>query len=336
MKNEEIEILLDVDKNHKRIDVFIQQELEKRKELFDNFTPSRSQIANWIGLGRVLVNNKKISKNGQAIVKGQKVLINIPQAKASHLEAENNIPFEIVYEDAELIVINKPAGLIVHPGAGAKKGTLVNGLLAHLGSDLKKIGNSLRPGIVHRLDKDTTGLMVVAKTENAFQDLVGQLKPPRTMKREYLALCYSLPKKKQGSMLDPSGDSGKIDLPLGRHPKIRTKMAVLKAGGKKAVTNWKIEKIYKHAILIRAILETGRTHQIRVHFSHAGANIVGDTTYGQFPLSLPKQIQNSIKNLSKQTLHAYELSFIHPTTKKHLKFKARIPKEFAQLIERFK
>lgn len=335
-EEEKIVIELKAQEKIKRLDLFLVEQLIVRKSVFKEGLPSRSQISSWIDSGAVLVNGKKVSKGGLSLKAGSRVVLKVPLPRPLSIEPEKGIPFSIVYEDKYLLVINKPVGLVVHPGAGTKRGTLVNALLEYLGSDLKQIGDALRPGIVHRLDKDTSGLMVVAKTQSSFQDLTKQLKHPRTMKRVYLALCYQFPKKKPGSTVDQSGDFGKIDLPLGRHPTKRTKMAVLKKGGKDAVTYWQVEKVFKKAVLLRVTLETGRTHQIRVHLNAANADIIGDKVYSKIAPSLSRDLVVAVKKFGRQALHARELSFIHPATKKEVSFKAPLPEDLRELIERFK
>lgn len=335
-EEEKIVIELVAGGNIKRLDLFLVEQLQKKKNIFKDGLPSRSQISNWIDSGAVLVNGEKVSKRGLSFAAGSTVILKVPLPRPLSIEPEKGIPFSIVYEDKYLIVINKPVGLVVHPGAGTRSGTLVNALLDYLGNDLKQIGDALRPGIVHRLDKDTTGLMVVAKTQNSFRALTKQLKPPRTMKRVYLALSYQCPKKKPGSVLNKSGDSGKISLALGRHPTKRTKMAVLKKGGKDAVTHWQVEKVYKRAVLLKVALETGRTHQIRVHLSAVHAGIVGDLHYVGIPSNIPRELQIVIKKFGRQALHAHELSFIHPISKKEMSFKVDMPNEMKEIIEQLK
>ncbi len=336
LEEEEIIIELLTEENIKRLDLFLVEQLKKKKSIFNQGLPTRSQISNWIDSGAISVNGKKVFKRGLSLAAGSTVILKVPLPRVLSVEPEKGILFEIVYEDKYLLVINKPVGLVVHPGAGTKKGTLVNALLDYLGSDLKQIGNALRPGIVHRLDKDTSGLMVVAKTQDSFHALSKQLKPPRTMKRVYRALCYQLPKKKQGSALNPSGDSGKINLTLGRHPTKRTKMAILKNGGREAVTYWQAEKFFKKAVLLKVTLETGRTHQIRVHLNAVNADIVGDKVYGKISPGLSKDLAVAVKKFGRQALHASELSFIHPVYNKEVNFQAPLPEDMRELIERFK
>lgn len=335
-EEEKIVIELEAESNIKRLDLFLVEQLQKKKNIFVQGLPSRSQISNWIDSGAILVNGKKVSKRGLSFAAGSTVILKVPLPRILSVEPEKGIPFEIIYEDRYLLVVNKPVGLVVHPGAGTKKGTLVNALLDYLGSDLKQIGDALRPGIVHRLDKDTSGLMVVAKTQDSFQHLTQQLKAPRTMKRVYLALCYQLPKKKLGSTVNKSGDSGKIDLSLGRHPTQRTKMAVLKKGGKEAVTHWQVEKIFKKAVLLKVTLETGRTHQIRVHLNATGADIIGDKVYAKVSPALSKDFALAVKKFGRQALHATELSFIHPVYKKEVSFRTELPEDMRELIKIFK
>lgn len=242
---------------------------------------------------------------------GELVICEIPEPIPSEAVAES-IPINIVYEDDFLLVVNKPRGLVVHPGAGNPSGTLVNALLYHC--ELSGIGGVLRPGIVHRLDKDTSGLMVVAKTDFAHQNLAAQLES-RTMGREYNALCVGVLKK----------DGLKLDLPIGRHPRERKKMAVL-AQSRSAITNIKVLERFKNHTLVSARLETGRTHQIRVHMAHIGHPVLGDKLYGN-PKPRPPF------DTGGQILHAIKLRFVHPHSGEILNFTAPLPDYFQNAID---
>jgi 23S rRNA pseudouridine1911/1915/1917 synthase len=232
-------------------------------------------------------------------------------------------PLEVLYEDSALIVINKPAGLAMHPGPGHPDGTLVNYLLAHCG-DLSGIGGELRPGIVHRLDMDTSGVLVVAKTDVAHVGLAAQFKA-HTIDRTYLALALA----------QPEDDKGTIDLPLGRHQTHRVRRAVTERG-KRAVTHWWVEQRLSPLCLFRLKLETGRTHQIRVHLAAQGWPVVGDPLYGSAArvkgLAMPPEAKEMLLAFKRQALHAAELGFIHPVTGQKLQFATPLPKDFADLL----
>ncbi len=265
--------------------------------------------------------------------------LDLPPAAEPELKAQA-IPLDVVYEDEDLIVIDKPAGLVVHPGAGQPDGTLVNALLAHCGKSLSGIGGVARPGIVHRLDKDTSGLMVVAKNDAAHRSLAEQFADHgRTgeMSRGYLALVWGA----------PSRPHGRIEAPIGRHPTSRTRMAVVPDDkGRFAATQWRLAESYggtgKDAVasLIECTLETGRTHQVRVHLAHYGHPLVGDPLYGAGFKSklntLPEDLANAITALGRQALHAAHLSFVHPATGTLLEFNSDLPDDLAEIVRQFK
>ena len=234
----------------------------------------------------------------------------------------------ILFEDRDLIVLDKPAGLVVHPAPGNQQGTLVNAVLAHAGEDLSGIGGEARPGIVHRLDKDTSGVMVVAKTERAHTALSAAF-ASRDLDREYLALVWGL----------PSLSSGEVEATIGRHPTDRKRMAVVTRGGKTALTRWKLERGYgAAAALLRCRLATGRTHQIRVHLAHIGHPIVGDPVYlRRTPAAarlLPEALRDTLLAFPRQALHAESLGFRHPVTGEQLAFRAAPPPDMAALLAR--
>jgi len=265
--------------------------------------------------------------------------LTLPPAADPELKAQA-IPLTVVYEDDALIVIDKPAGLVVHPGAGQPDGTLVNALLAHCGTSLSGIGGVARPGIVHRLDKDTSGLMVAAKTDRAHRALAKQFADHgRTgdMARGYLALVWGA----------PSRPHGRIEAPLGRHRASRTKMAVLpKNKGRFAATQWRLFESYgghgkdPAASLIKCTLETGRTHQVRVHMAHYGYPLVGDPLYGPGFKSklrtLPEDLADAIQSLDRQALHAAHLAFVHPSTGTLMEFNSELPDDLAEIVRQFK
>ncbi len=301
-----------------------------------SWSPSRSQVGDWIAQGLVAINGETAGKAGLKVKAGDLVEVLVPAPRVLTVLPDPSVTLEISYEDEDLLIINKPAGMVVHPGAGIYSGTLVNGLLHYLSGQLPRIGDAERPGIVHRLDKDTTGLMVVAKTEKAFHSLVSQLRPPRTITRSYLALCWALPKKMAGSVINPDNSSGSISLPIGRHPVHRIKMAVLNEGGKEADTSWEMKESFRTGVLLDVKLGTGRTHQIRVHFAAVGAALVGDLTYRAAPQTIPKSLNSLTKKFGRQALHAQKLEFDHPSSGERVMFEAPVPESLATLIEEFR
>lgn len=258
------------------------------------------------------------------------VIIEIPEEEDT-LPTENaDITLNIIFEDDDLIIINKQAGLTVHPGAGNTKQTLVNGLLHHTKGNLSNLSGNDRPGILHRLDKDTTGLMVVAKNNTAHAHLAEQIKT-RTMKRTYQAIVWGTPSPREGS----------IETLIGRDEKNRTKMAVLEEGGKTAITHYQVQKpLGLHNSLIECKLETGRTHQIRVHMLHLGFPVIGDRTYRlrhmRIASLLGQASQIAIRNIKRQALHAYRLDFQHPISGEALSFTSELPQDMTDIIDSFK
>ena len=275
---------------------------------------SRSRLQKLVEQGQVTLNGQICTSKKATVQAGDCVHLTIPAAAPLALEPEN-IPLDILYEDDELVVLNKPAGLVVHPAPGHESGTLVHALLAHC-PNLAGIGGVQRPGIVHRLDKDTSGAIVIAKTDRAHQHLQAQLKA-KTAQREYLAIVYG----------SPATNSGTIDLPIGRHPIDRKKMAIvpIEKGGRQAVTHWQVLDRLGNYTLMQFRLETGRTHQIRVHTTQMGHPIVGDPVYGS---------GRSIGvNLTGQVLHAHKLHLEHPLTGKPVEAIAPLPAEFLKLLQ---
>jgi 23S rRNA pseudouridine1911/1915/1917 synthase len=300
-------------------------DLRKRLDLFlvEKGGPySRSQIKKWIEGGRILVNGQP-TKGGYRLKKGDSLELT-PEAPVPLSLTTENIPLSIVYEDQDLLVLDKPAGLVVHPAPGNYSGTLVHALLFHC-RDLSGIGGVLRPGIVHRLDKDTSGLMLVAKNDASHQQLIRQFQMGRVIK-EYQALVWGLPLKTQD----------RIEKPIGRHPVKRKKMAVDEAHGKPAVTDWQVIERFSPGITwLRLGLKTGRTHQIRVHLSSQGWPVVGDPLYGRIKNILIKGERLSaeaVKGISRQLLHSSRLSFLHPTNGNPLDFSSSLPKDMEGLI----
>lgn len=279
---------------------------------------SRATIQSWISEGWVQVNHQIVKVNREKLHAGQQIIINAETQIHTQAQAQS-IPLEIIFEDEALIIINKPAGLVVHPGAGNPNNTLMNALLHHC----PILETVPRAGIIHRIDKDTTGLMVIAKSLIAQNALIKQMQE-RMIKREYEAIVI-------GQMTG----GGVIEAPIGRHPKLRTKMAVTKKG-KEAVTHYRvIEKFLAHTH-IKAMLETGRTHQIRVHMAHIGYPLVGDKTYGtraKLPPNATQELIEVLQQFKRQALHAKTLSLIHPLTEEVISWTVGIPEDMQSLLE---
>ncbi|MEG0295403.1 MAG: RluA family pseudouridine synthase [Clostridium sp.] len=287
-----------------RIDKFLNEKIEDK---------SRSFIQGLIDNKNVTVNGKEIKSNYKLRVKDE-IEVVLPEPIELNVEAEN-IPLNIVYEDKDIVVVNKEKGMVVHPAPGNYSGTLVNALLYHC-KDLSGINGVVRPGIVHRIDKDTSGILVIAKNDDAHNELAKQFKD-HSIKREYYALVENRFSKPDGS----------IDKPVGRNKKDRLKMGIVE-DGKRAVTHYNVLESYNNGIvLVKCSLETGRTHQIRVHMSSIGHPLIGDELYGA-----KKQ---KIK-LQGQALHAKNLGFIHPTTKEYVEFESELPQYLNEIIEKFR
>jgi 23S rRNA pseudouridine1911/1915/1917 synthase len=285
-------------------------------ELFPDY--SRSRLQEWIKSGDLTVDSQP-RKAKEKLLGGETLTLIAEMEAQGEWEAEP-IELDIRYEDDDILVINKPAGLVVHPAAGNRTGTLLNGLLHH-NPDLIQIP---RAGIVHRLDKDTTGLMVVAKTLQAQTDLVAQLQE-RTVSREYEAVV-------QGTMTG----GGRVEAAIGRHPRQRQKMAVLDFGGKEAITHYRLMTRFEHYTHVRLKLETGRTHQIRVHMAHIGYPLVGDSTYaGRFkiPKGCSRDMIERMREFPRQALHAAALGLIHPVTGEYMEWQAERPDDFEDLLK---
>ena len=268
----------------------------------------------------------KVCKSGVALSKSYKVragdciAVTIPAPVEAEVLPEA-IPLDIVYEDADLLVVNKPKGMVVHPAAGNPSGTLVNALLAHCGDSLSGIGGVIRPGIVHRIDKDTSGLLIACKNDGAHQAIAAQLKE-HSVTRRYLAIVHGQMKEERGV----------IHAPVGRNPRDRMKMAVVASGGKDAVTHYQVVKQWEKYDLVQCRLETGRTHQIRVHMAHCRHPLAGDYVYGPDPC--PVKLMGV--TWEGQALHAGVFGFVHPTTSRYMEFQAPPPDYFAALMERMK
>jgi 23S rRNA pseudouridine1911/1915/1917 synthase len=293
---------------------------------------SRTRLKALILEGAVAVGPRTIRDPGYRVNAGDVVTVEVPPPELAVPEGER-IPLNIVYEDGDIVVIDKPAGLVVHPSAGHAAGTLVNALIAHCGDSLSGIGGVKRPGIVHRLDKDTTGLLVVAKNDHAHQALAAQFADHgRTgpLERAYYAFIWGAPDRAKG----------RIEAPIGRHPKSRERMAI-RPGGRAAVTHWQVLERYKGkdgkpvASLLACRLETGRTHQIRVHLAHIGHPLLGDAVYGGGFMTkaaqLPPAAREALEGLGRQALHAYLLLIQHPTTGQKMEFRSELPGDLARL-----
>ena len=306
-----------------RIDKFLQSQITEL---------SRNRLQALIHDGQVKLNNIVINSSSKKVKEKDKIDVNFPPAKETLIEP-NKIPLDILYDDNDIIVINKSPGVVVHPGAGNYKKTIVNGLLFKYKNKLSSVGGKLRPGIVHRIDKDTSGVIVVAKNDFAHLDLSEQFKQ-HTIKRVYEALVW-------GSL---KPQHGKINEKISRSIKNRQLMTVTKEKGKKAVTNYKTLKIFQNLNLpkishVEFQLETGRTHQIRVHMKFKGNPILGDKSYGGIKTKFKKintNIEKKIGNFNRQALHAKSLGFEHPRTKKEIFFKAERPKDLDDLIKNLK
>jgi len=279
-----------------RLDAFLAQSLEDM---------TRSRAAKLLEEGAVVVDGKLAAKSVR-LLGGERIEVSLPEPEP--IEAlPQNIPLDVVYEDDDVIVINKPSGLVVHPAPGHPDGTLVNALLYHCAGSLSGIGGALRPGIVHRIDRDTSGLIIAAKNDFAHQGLAAQL-ADHSLARTYE--CIVLGNLKE--------DRGTVDAPIARHPSDRKRMAV-QVGGREAVTHWEVIARYPGHTHVRCRLETGRTHQIRVHMAHLGRPILGDTVYG---------VKKEVRGLTGQCLHAVGLRFIHPRTEQTVELSCPLPEEF--------
>lgn len=284
---------------NKRIDNFISE--------VENLT--RSRVQKLIEEGNVTI-NEKVPKVSYKVQLNQEIKLIIPDAEVLEVKAEN-IELDILYEDNDVIVVNKPKGMVVHPAAGNFSGTLVNAIMAHCGDNLSEINGVIRPGIVHRIDKNTSGILVVAKNNEAHLKLAAQLKE-HSMNRIYVAVVHG----------NIKNDKGTVNAPIGRNPKDRKKMAIV-SGGRHAVTHYKVLKRLHDCTILELKLETGRTHQIRVHMSSIGHPLLGDDVYG------------SGKNkygFEGQALHAKVLGFIHPSTNEYMEFSSELPIEFQKLL----
>ena len=303
--NELISVKIDSDNSNERLDKILSLVL---------CDYSRSFVQNLFSEGLVSCNGKKVSKSFKP-KDGDIISFSVPEPKELLLEPQN-IPLEIMYEDDDLLVVNKPRGMVVHPAPGNYDSTLVNALLWHCKGNLSGINGVVRPGIVHRIDKDTSGLLLVAKNDTAHISLSSQISS-HSLDREYRAVIHGHLKEKQGI----------VDAPIGRSPNDRKKMCVINQNSKNAVTHYSVLEEYKEFSFIALKLETGRTHQIRVHMAYLGHPVAGDCVYG------PK---NGVSYLNGQCLHAGIIGFIHPTTGEHIKLEAPLPNYFKDFLGRIK
>ena len=290
---------------------------------------SRTRIKNLMLEGQVLLNGEVCDSPSHKLKTGDEIEISVPEA-VDDTPVPEDIPLDIVYEDEALIVINKPVGLVVHAGAGHNDGTLVNALLHHCGDTLSGIGGVKRPGIVHRLDKDTSGLMLVAKTDKAHKELSAQLSD-RTLHRRYKALVWGAPVPRKGV----------VDAPIGRHPSNRQKMGVVHRHGREARTQYLLIEEWGPVSMVECTLETGRTHQVRVHMSHIGHPLLGDPLYGLARNGqvsrlkkggMPEDLMAQVVDFPRQALHAAEIAFIHPLTDEEMGFECVLPEDMQGLI----
>jgi len=321
----------------KRLDKALSRDVPEEAEL------SRSQLTQLLAKGAIKINGVVTTEAKAKVVEGQEVEITVPQATKIEAVAQN-IPIQIVYEDDDVVVVNKPAGMVVHPAPGSPDGTLVNALLFHCADSLSGIGGEKRPGIVHRIDKDTSGLLVVAKNDRAHHGLAEQFER-HSVERYYRAICFGVPDANDPRVRGvrgvnfEAGNIMKITTHLARHKTDRQRQAVFFEGGRHAVTRVRIVEKYgqpESVTLVECWLETGRTHQIRVHMAHTGHGLIGDPVYGGKRKLSPKSIRpaviEAINAFPRQALHAAVLGFEHPSTGELVRFEADIPDDMADLI----
>jgi 23S rRNA pseudouridine1911/1915/1917 synthase len=298
---DKIEFVVEEESVNKRLDVFISDEFEEK---------SRSYIQKLIEDEHIKVNGQ-LKRSHYKLKHNDIIILDIPEVQELVVSAEN-IPLNILYQDEDVVVVDKQQGMVVHPAPGNYSGTLVNALLYHC-KDLSGINGVARPGIVHRIDKDTSGVLVVAKNDKSHKKLAEQLKD-HSMKREYIALVEGRIKTEEGT----------VDKPIARNPKDRLKMGIVQ-GGRKAITHYEVLERFEKYTLIKCILETGRTHQIRVHLAHIGHPLVGDPLYG---------FAKQKFNLEGQMLHAKKLGFVHPSTEEYIEFESELPEYFKKVISK--
>ena len=301
---EPIRLRASEENKNQRLDAFLASSL-------DGLT--RSQATRLIESGEVAVNERAVSKSYK-LAGGEDIAVTLPEPEPVEAVPQD-IPLDVVYEDADVIVVNKPSGMVVHPAPGHPDGTLVNALLYHCAGTLSGIGGALRPGIVHRIDRDTSGLIIAAKNDAAHQYLSAQL-ADHTLARTYECIVA-------GALRE---DRGTVDAPIARHPTDRKRMAVV-AGGREAVTHWEVIARYPGYTHVRCRLETGRTHQIRVHMAYIGHPILGDTVYGA---------KKEVPGLTGQCLHAVGLRFLHPRTHEVVELSCPLPEEFTRMLQKIR
>ncbi len=293
---------IDVKETGARLDVFL-------TECLNDLT--RSRIQKLIADGDITVNGKPSKANAKLKI-GDMIEVNMPKPKETEIQAED-IPLDVVYEDGHMLVINKPQGMVVHPAAGNFSGTMVNALMAYCGDNLSGINGEIRPGILHRIDKDTSGLLLVAKDDQAHLGLSAQIKE-HSLTREYLCIVHGRIKE----------NCGTIDAPIGRDPKDRKKMTITDKNSRNAVTHFFVLERFDKYTFVKCRLETGRTHQIRVHMSKQGHPIVGDAVYGR---------KKEEFKLNGQLLHAWKVGFVHPVTEEYMEFERDVPEYFNRVLE---
>ena len=303
---ETIEFIIDENESGDRIDSLLAKK---------DGNNSRSFFQKLIENGNLYINEKLCETKKYKVSKGDKVRIDIPEPEIVRIEAEN-IPLDIIYEDEDVLVINKPKGMVVHPAVGNYPGTMVNAIMYHCGDRLSSINGEIRPGIVHRIDKDTSGLIMVAKNDMAHNSLAIQLKE-HSINRKYMAVVYN----------NFNNEDGTIDAPIGRDPKNRLRQAVVYDGGKGAVTHYNVMERFGKFTLVECKLETGRTHQIRVHMAYIKHPLLGDDVYG------PEKNKYGVKG---QMLHAYLLGFVHPRTGQYMEFEVKPPYEYCKVLDRLR
>lgn len=300
------EWLVSAEQAEKRLDTMLATELDI----------SRTTAQQWIEKGLVTLDGKVLNKKDK-LPQGSRVLVNVPEPVAYEVCAED-IPLDILYEDEHLLVVNKPKGMVVHPAAGHYSGTLVNALMAHCGDSLSGINGVLRPGIVHRIDMDTSGLLIVAKSDAAHHGLADQIKE-HSFTRIYEAMVVG----------NPKNPTATISAPIGRHPHNRKKMTVIAINSKEAITHYEVLQCYPGYAHVRLRLETGRTHQIRVHMAHIGHPVAGDTIYGA------EKQPKICEKLNGQCLHAKCIGFVHPITEEEMYFESELPAYFCDFLKYF-
>lgn len=302
-QEEPVEVVVTQGQAGERLDKLLQTALEGA---------TRSAIQKWLEQGFVTQDGKPLTKNTRPAA-GERILVRIPPPEPLEVEAEP-IPLDIRYEDGDLLVVNKPKGMVVHPAPGHSSGTLVNALLHHCGDSLSGINGVIRPGIVHRIDKDTSGLLIVAKNDRAHRHLAAQIQE-HSFTRIYEAVVVGTLKQ----------DEGTIDAPIGRHPVERKKMAVTQQHSRPAVTHYRVRQRYANFTQVELRLETGRTHQIRVHMAYLGHPVAGDPVYG---------VKKVIRSLEGQCLHARVVGFVHPSTGEYLEITSELPEYFTGFLKK--